>query len=730
MNNSKFKRGLVLILALCVLLSIPISGQAMTLQESYYNGISVGLTSIGNLETIDFFVNSDYVILNQTIILKTNNQYTISMNEGTLTLKQNQSVIFTTNQDLILKPVNEGTLITFNKKNYLGSIKFKIGNVHAFYLINTLNIEDYLIGVLPYEMGDWFPIEALKAQAVAARTYALYNKGTGEYDLRDDTGSQVYNGYDATNKNSITAINATRGEILTYNGNIIEALFSASNGGYTEAANNVWGSTAPYLIDKKDDFDAVSSSYKYFSTIRCYTDTELDVIIKQHLTNHADWNYMKFIKIDITCIKMFPSGRISSLPIIFLDKNNVMQTKYITKNEARTFFALPSAMYTVTTSKNSAAIENTYEFNIKGCGHGVGLSQWGSYYRALSKTNPQNYKDILSFYYYNTAIQNVSTVRQVIQFDTYVGDINRYDTSISIANKAFNPSSSGKIQNVVIATGVDFPDALSGSVLAKKYNAPILLVENQADSVNSLKILDYINNNVEKNGKVYILGKEGAVSTSFETKFGQMGFNNIVRLGGKDRIETSNLINNEINADVNTPIVIATSKDFPDALSISPIAAANGWPIFLVDNTVETNLKNYLTTKTPSKVYVAGGTGAVSDNIKNQIKTILNYGEDKVIRLGGSNRYETSKIINLNFIQKSDKVILATGVNFPDALAGSVYAGLNLYPIVLADSTNSISAINYLKFLSDNGNIIHMEALGLEGAIDKATINLLTTSVK
>ncbi|MBC8061447.1 MAG: cell wall-binding repeat-containing protein, partial [Clostridiaceae bacterium] len=93
-------------------------------------------------------------------------------------------------------------------------------------------------------------------------------------------------------------------------------------------------------------------------------------------------------------------------------------------------------------------------------------------------------------------------------------------------------------------------------------------------------------------------------------------------------------------------------------------------------------------------------------------------------------RYETSKIINLNFVQKPDKVILATGVDFPDALAGSVYAGLNQYPIVLTDATNSVNAINYLKFLSNNGDIIHMEALGLKGAIDESTINRLTTSIK
>lgn len=730
MKNSKFNRGFVLSLVLCILLSIPINGQATTVQDSYSSGINVGLTSMGDVLTLDFIVNNDYLILNQPTMLKINNKYNLSINGGILTLKENGSIIFTTNQDLVLKPANEGALITFNKKSYLGSMKFKIRNPQAFYSINTLKIEDYLIGVLPYEMGDSFPIEALKAQAVAARTYALYHKNTGEYDVRDDTGSQVYNGYDAANKNSVTAINATKGEILTYNGNIIEAVFSASNGGYTEAANNVWASSYPYLIDRKDDFDAVDSSYKCFSKIVNYTDTDLDGIIKKHLTAHADWNYVKFIKIDITGIKTFPSGRISSLPILFVDKDNVTQTKYITKEEARTFFSLPSAMYTVTLSQNNITMENTYKFDVKGYGHGVGLSQWGAYYRALSKTNPQNYKDILNFYYYNTAIQNVNNGEKAIQFDSYVGDINRYSTSISIANKAFNPSSSGKIQNVVIATGNSFPDALSGSVLAKKYNAPILLVEKEPDSENSLKILDYINNNVEKTGKVYMLGGVGTISSNFEAKFKQLGFNNIIRLGGKDRIETSNLINNEINTVDNTPIVIATAKDFPDALSISPIAAANGWPIFLVDKTVETNLKNYLTTKKPSKVYIVGEVGVVSDNIKNGIKTILNYGDDKVIRLGGSNRYETSKVINLNFIQKSDKVILATGVGFPDALAGSVYAGLNNYPIVLADSSNTISAVSYLKFLSNNGNIVHLEALGLQGAVDQSTINFLITPVK
>ena len=707
-----------------IFLSIPGVGHALDLKSKYSSDLNVKLTTIGSINSLSFTFSNEYIATNENVTLHKNIKYDISISSGTLTIKQNGDVIIASNQDIVIKPINQGSLITFNGRSYLGSIKFKISN-SSFYLINSLGIEDYLIGVLPGEMGESFPLEALKAQAVASRTYALNCKNNGEYDVTDGISSQVYKGYDASQKKCIQAINETKGEVITYNGNFINAVYSASDGGYTEAAENVWSSSLPYLIARKDDFDAANENCAYYSKIVNYSDSDIDSFIKKR---HSDWNDKQFVKIDVNNIKTFESGRISSLPIVFIDSNNTTQTKTIGKEEARSFFDLLSARYMVTSYENSTTGGNIYSFNVKGYGHGVGLSQWGSYYRAINGN--QNYKDILNFYYYNTVLQNISSpTTYMTQFDTYIGGIDRYSTSISISNKTFTPSSNAKIQNVVIAVGDNFPDALSGSVLARKYNAPILLVEKTPYTSSSINTIDYINNNVSKDGKVFILGDSTVISEDFEKKFNQIGFNNIVRLGGLDRVDTAIKINNSINASYGTPIVVATGKNFPDALSISPIAASNGWPIFLVRDDIQADFKDYLIKNKPSMIYVIGGSGVISDSMKNQVKSILNYGDDKVVRLGGVSRYETSKIINSTFIKKTNKVVVATGQNFPDALSGSVYAAINTYPIILADSSNSSSAIDYMNYIYNN-DVIHIEALGDKGAVDEKTISQLTSLTK
>ena len=106
----------------------------------------------------------------------------------------------------------------------------------------TVSIEDYLQGVVPYEMSDSFPLEALKAQAVCAITYALAKvDASRDYDVVDTTNDQVYRGTDASYQNAIRAVKETAGVVGTYNGQLATCYYSASNGGQTELVNNVWG---------------------------------------------------------------------------------------------------------------------------------------------------------------------------------------------------------------------------------------------------------------------------------------------------------------------------------------------------------------------------------------------------------------------------------------------------------------------------------------------------------
>lgn len=118
-------------------------------------------------------------------------------------------------------------------------------------------VEEYLLGVVPYEMSDSFPLEALKAQAITARTYALRKSGgSGDYDVVDNTNDQAYMGIRAENKNAATAIRETAGICGIYKGKLAECYYSASNGGQTELVHHVWGNgDYDYLRMYDDPYD-------------------------------------------------------------------------------------------------------------------------------------------------------------------------------------------------------------------------------------------------------------------------------------------------------------------------------------------------------------------------------------------------------------------------------------------------------------------------------------------
>lgn len=155
-----------------------------------------------------------------------------------------------------------GGAVRVNNASYRGLIELRAAG-DTLTVINILPLEEYLYGVLPKEIPAAWPAEALRAQAIVSRTYALASKGRYDaqgYDLTATISSQVYGGLDGEHPNTSAAIDATRGMILTYNGNIITAVFHASSGGYTENNEDVWqGSPSPYLRAVSDNFDSAQT---------------------------------------------------------------------------------------------------------------------------------------------------------------------------------------------------------------------------------------------------------------------------------------------------------------------------------------------------------------------------------------------------------------------------------------------------------------------------------------
>lgn len=289
---------------------------------------------------------------------------------------------------------------------------------------------------------------------------------------------------------------------------------------------------------------------------------------------------------------------------------------------------------------------------------------------------------------------------------------NRYSTASAIANEYAN----GSVNTVIIASALDFPDALVGSTLAAQVNAPILLVNGHEDDEEAL---NYMKAHLNKAGKVYILGGTSAVKEDTVNKIKALGYNNVERLAGLNRYSTNMEIVDEMNVKTGSDVVIAYGKKFADSLSISGIAGAKGMPIFLTEEDyISDEIINKIKAIKPNNIYIVGGTTVVSQNIQNKLS-----GLGKVERLGGLNRYETSLAIANKFSTKDANAVIATGLDFPDALTGSVLASKLNAPVVLVNKYESVSS---QKEFFDKTSINNLYFLGGTSVISDNAVNELT----
>lgn len=286
---------------------------------------------------------------------------------------------------------------------------------------------------------------------------------------------------------------------------------------------------------------------------------------------------------------------------------------------------------------------------------------------------------------------------------------NRFSTATSIANEVTN----GKVSSVILAAGLNFPDALSGSVLAAKNSAPILLVHNSAE--NSKITLDYIKDNLAKDGKIYLLGGDAVVKSSIVENLKASGYTNFDRIGGVDRYETNRLINKKLGVAKGSPVIVATASNFADALSISGFAGAKQMPIYLVGKTIDESTLNDIRNIAPSNIYIAGATAAVSSSVESRLRTVTG----NVTRFDGIDRYETSLKIS-NYFNGGSNAMVAYGLDFPDALTGSVLAAKNNAPILLVPKVGNVNA---QKSFIEKHNIKNITVVGDTGVVSEQVIN-------
>lgn len=285
----------------------------------------------------------------------------------------------------------------------------------------------------------------------------------------------------------------------------------------------------------------------------------------------------------------------------------------------------------------------------------------------------------------------------------------RYQTCSSIVADGWTSSN-----YAVIVNGENFPDALSASVLAKKYNAPILLTKTASLDDNARNQLTRL-----KVKKAFIVGGTGVISDIIPDNLSKMGIS-VERFYGNDRYATSIAVANQIGT--KNGIILTTGSDYTDALSVAPIAAKLQIPIILMTkDSIPSSISNFISGKSISKTYVLGGQDLISDAVVSKFSNIK--------RIPGADKYERNINIIKAFEDKFNfsKVCLAYSEGFADALSGSAFAAINGNPIILVgDMPLSVTK----SFISSKGikqnNLIIFG--GTAGITDSAFYSLLNTS--
>ena len=280
-----------------------------------------------------------------------------------------------------IEAIEDGNVFV-NQSRFRGAMDILIDKAGFLIAINRLNVEDYLYGVLHHEVAPWWPMEALKAQAIAARTYALYQASVSrnaEFDLKSSTSSQVYGGSTTEKFRTKRAVDLTAGEVLAFNGKIFPAYFHATCAGLTARANELWKIDLPPLAGGVHcNYCRLSPHYYWQANVPL---SEIEEKIVKYGRSIG-----QILKMEI--LTQTPSGRAGSLRITGTSGDFTIAAK-----DFRVWIGgdrIRSTLFVISLREDMA------QFSGRGWGHGVGLCQWGALGQALLG---HDHEKILKFYY-------------------------------------------------------------------------------------------------------------------------------------------------------------------------------------------------------------------------------------------------------------------------------------------------------------------------------------------
>lgn len=313
---------------------------------------------------------------------------------------------------LVLRPEDEGTLL-IDGKPYRGVALIRTAGPGRVTAINRVDMEGYLLGVVPREIGSVGEelLEAAKAQAVAARTYAVAHRGRRSvlgFDYYATVSDQVYGGLEAEHGPVSRAVRSTAGEILTYDGEPIEAYYHSTCAGQTAAIEEVWNAEPlPYLVSVVDinpaTGEAFDRSSNRFSWTEVWTADQLQDILNETLADSLPSGVSSVGELqDLEILRLTQSGRVAELRISTSTADFI-----VGKDRIRWIFLTPEGA-PLNSSKFSLELERDSQGRLTevaavggGWGHGIGMCQVGAMGRARAG---QDYQTILGAYYTNTEL--------------------------------------------------------------------------------------------------------------------------------------------------------------------------------------------------------------------------------------------------------------------------------------------------------------------------------------
>jgi stage II sporulation protein D len=266
----------------------------------------------------------------------------------------------------------------------------------GFLVINQADLEEYVKGVVPGEVNSsWHP-EMLKAQAVAARTYALYQQmlsAARDYDVVATVQDQVYKGKNGIDAAVLRAVDETRGLVLTYQNAPIYAAFSSTAAGLTEDAVNVWSKDYPYLKGVECPFDLESPFYHWTTSFRL---DKLEQSLRQQgfaVGTIASMEPLSYSR----------GGRVAKLRVVHSEGELILRGEDLRK--AVGYSIVPSTQFTIDSIGQDIVLSGY------GAGHAVGMCQWGA--KELAELG-YPFSTILAYYYPGTELQDMSLTKQPI----------------------------------------------------------------------------------------------------------------------------------------------------------------------------------------------------------------------------------------------------------------------------------------------------------------------------